>query len=152
MTDQIRPVPGEPAARAGAAAARAAPAERAGPGRPFAAPPERPSARADPGARRADRPPVGERALGRFLAVLIVVLFVIVYYFYELGVPRSRRSAGSTHRSSPSRSQRVERGYNLFEANCARCHGDNGQGGIGPVLNDQMKLLTHLTSAYIKTS
>ena len=27
----------------------------------------------------------------------------------------------------------VERGYNLYEANCARCHGANGEGGIGPV-------------------
>ena len=64
----------------------------------------------------------------------------IVYCFYELGVPGSPVRAGSTRESRPSRSQRVERGYNLFEANCARCHGDNGQGGIGPVLNDQDKL------------
>ena len=31
----------------------------------------------------------------------------------------------------------VERGYNMYQANCARCHGANGEGGIGPVLNDQ---------------
>ena len=84
-----------------------------------------------------------------FLAVLIVVLFVIIYYFYELGVPGLEGSARLTQEEQAQSVSRVERGYNLFEANCARCHGANGQGGIGPVLNDQMKLATHLTSAYI---
>ena len=32
-------------------------------------------------------------------------------------------------------------------ANCAECHGDNGQGGIGPRLNDQGKLYNVLTPA-----
>jgi plastocyanin len=45
----------------------------------------------------------------------------------------------------------VERGHKLFEANCSRCHGVDGQGGIGPVLNDQAKLLTHLTPSYLET-
>jgi plastocyanin len=45
----------------------------------------------------------------------------------------------------------VTAGYKLFQANCARCHGAQGQGGIGPVLNDQAKLLTHLTPAYLTT-
>ena len=84
-----------------------------------------------------------------FLAVLIVVLFVIVYYFYELGVPGLDGSSRLTQEEQAQSVSSVERGYNLFEANCARCHGANGQGGIGPVLNDQMKLATHLTSAYI---
>ena len=44
----------------------------------------------------------------------------------------------------------MERGYNLYEANCARCHGDNGEGGIGPVLNDQAKLFAHLSEQYIR--
>ncbi|HYL41268.1 MAG TPA: cupredoxin domain-containing protein, partial [Candidatus Binatus sp.] len=44
----------------------------------------------------------------------------------------------------------VVEGYNLFQANCARCHGTQGQGGIGPVLNDQMKLFDHLNPTYIK--
>ena len=78
-----------------------------------------------------------------------MVLFVIVYYFYELGVPGLAGSSRLTQEEQAQSVQRVERGYNLFEANCARCHGDNGQGGIGPILNDQMKLATHLTSAYI---
>ncbi len=85
-----------------------------------------------------------------FLAVLVVVLFVIVYYFYELiglpgiGQPRLVKEADAQTVTS------VERGYNLFEANCARCHGPNGEGGIGPVLNDQTKLFTHLNPDYIR--
>ena len=45
----------------------------------------------------------------------------------------------------------VERGYNVFEANCSRCHGVNGEGGIGPVLNRQDKLFAHLNENYLRT-
>ena len=78
-----------------------------------------------------------------------MVLFVIVYYFYELGVPGMANTSRLTAEASAQSVTSVERGYNLFQANCARCHGANGQGGIGPVLNDQMKLATHLTTQYI---
>ena len=44
----------------------------------------------------------------------------------------------------------VERGYNLYEANCARCHGANGEGAVGPVLNDQSKLFAHLNVNYLR--
>ena len=44
----------------------------------------------------------------------------------------------------------VERGYNVYEANCARCHGAQGEGGIGPVLNDQDKLFVHLNEGYLR--
>jgi mono/diheme cytochrome c family protein len=84
-----------------------------------------------------------------FLATLIVVLFVILYYFYELGVPGVANSSRLTAEESAQAVLKVERGYNLYQANCARCHGANGQGGIGPILNDQMKLATHLTPQYI---
>ena len=85
-----------------------------------------------------------------FLGVAIVALFVILYYFYELGVPiintQPRLGVEATNQQVTS----IERGYNLYEANCARCHGANGQGGIGPVLNDQSKLFSHLNDQYIK--
>lgn len=84
-----------------------------------------------------------------FLAVLVTVLFVIVYYFYELGVPGVPDSSRLTKETEAQAVTSVERGYNLYEANCARCHGANGEGGIGPILNDQMKLATHLTPTYI---
>jgi hypothetical protein len=40
----------------------------------------------------------------------------------------------------------VARGYELYLLNCASCHGDNGQGKIGPPLNDQAKLYNALTA------
>jgi mono/diheme cytochrome c family protein len=51
------------------------------------------------------------------LALVGVVVFVIFLFANEPG------SAGG---GSP--------GAQLFQANCARCHGANGEGGIGPKL------------------
>jgi plastocyanin/mono/diheme cytochrome c family protein len=84
-----------------------------------------------------------------FIGVSIVALFVIGYYFYDLGFPGV---AGSSRLERSRQDQvvtDVSRGYKLFQANCARCHGDQGQGGIGPVLNDEMKLLAHLNPQYL---
>ncbi len=86
-----------------------------------------------------------------FLAVVFVSLFVIVYYFYELGFPGGTIPSRQSAEASAQQVTAVERGYNLFQANCARCHGVNGQGGIGPVLNDQEKLYQHLNAQYIQT-
>lgn len=84
-----------------------------------------------------------------FLAVLIVVVFVILYYFYDLGFPGIPNSSREVAEANAQQVTSVEAGYNLFEANCARCHGAAGQGGIGPVLNDQAKLFVHLSPTYI---
>ncbi len=85
-----------------------------------------------------------------FLAVSIIALFVIVYYFYELGAPFGLSTARLDEQANVQQVTSIEKGYNLFEANCARCHGANGQGGIGPILNDQAKLFSHLTPQFIK--
>jgi mono/diheme cytochrome c family protein/plastocyanin len=84
-----------------------------------------------------------------FLAVLFVVVFVIIYYFYDLGFPGIANSSREAKEVAAQQVTSVEAGYNLFEANCARCHGAAGQGGIGPVLNDQAKLYVHLNPQYI---
>jgi hypothetical protein len=71
-----------------------------------------------------------------FLAVVVVILFITIYWFYELaplGLMQSRLDAETDSQQVTS----VERGYNLYEANCARRHGANGEGGIGPTLNRQ---------------
>jgi mono/diheme cytochrome c family protein/plastocyanin len=85
-----------------------------------------------------------------FLGVSIVSLFLILYYFYETGLPFGISQPRLDAQATAQQVTAVEQGYNLFQANCARCHGPNGEGGIGPVLNDQAKLLGHLTPAYIK--
>ncbi len=90
-----------------------------------------------------------------FLVVVIVALFVAVYWFYELGplgINRPRLDAETNAQQVTA----VERGYNLFEANCARCHGVQGLGpndtppGIGPALNRQDKLFAHLNENYLR--
>jgi mono/diheme cytochrome c family protein/plastocyanin len=85
-----------------------------------------------------------------FLGVSIVALFVIAYYFYETGLPFGLTQPRLDAQATAQQVTAVEQGYNLFEANCARCHGTNGEGGIGPVLNDQVKLFDHLNPTYIK--
>jgi len=84
-----------------------------------------------------------------FLGVAIVALFVILYYFYELGVPIINTTPRLQAEANDQQVTSVEAGYNLYIANCARCHGVNGEGGIGPVLNDQVKLFSHLNEQYI---
>ena len=87
-----------------------------------------------------------------FLGVTIVALFVIIYYFYEIaGIPVVNPQPRLQAQESAQAVTAVERGYNLYQANCARCHGVNGEGGIGPVLNDQMKLFSHLNEQYLET-
>ena len=84
-----------------------------------------------------------------FLVTVIVALFIAIYWFYELGPlgisePRLDAEAASQQVIA------VERGYNLYQANCARCHGEQGEGGIGPALNRQDKLFAHLNENYLR--
>jgi mono/diheme cytochrome c family protein/plastocyanin len=87
------------------------------------------------------------------IASLIVVLFTIAYYFYEVGLPFKLSVARTNQQRDLQQVTAVERGYNLFQANCARCHGPNGKGtGEGysaPPLNDNAKLYVHLSPQYI---
>jgi mono/diheme cytochrome c family protein/plastocyanin len=84
-----------------------------------------------------------------FLAVIVIILFVSLYWFYELGAPGGLTVARQAKEIDAQQVTRVERGYQVYEANCARCHGANGEGGVGPVLNRQDKLFAHLNEAYI---
>jgi len=83
-----------------------------------------------------------------FLAVVVVILFITIYWFYELA-PLGIREPRLDAEANSQQVTAVERGYNLYQANCARCHGANGQGGIGPVLNQQDKLYAHLSVDYL---
>jgi len=100
-----------------------------------------------------------------FLTVIFVSLFIVGYWFYELGAPAGISEARLHQEIDAQQVTAVERGYNLYEANCARCHGPNGmgpdepdaaaksaagQGYIGPRLNAQEKLFAHLNEAYLR--
>jgi mono/diheme cytochrome c family protein/plastocyanin len=95
-----------------------------------------------------------------FLTVIFVSLFIVGYWFYELGAPLGISSPRLVAEADAQQVTDVERGYNLFEANCARCHGPNGLGPnepdaatagyIGPQLNSQEKLFNHLNESYLK--
>ena len=91
----------------------------------------------------------GSSRMAALLGIAIVTLFVIVYAFYDQGLPGVTGSSRLDAAKHEQYLESVKRGYNLYEANCARCHGEQGQGGIGPVLNDQGKLLAHLTPQYL---
>lgn len=84
-----------------------------------------------------------------FLAVVVVILFVAIYWFYELGAPLGLTTPRLEAEAAAQQVTKVERGYLIYEANCARCHGQQGEGGIGPVLNRQDKLFQHLNEAYL---
>jgi mono/diheme cytochrome c family protein/plastocyanin len=89
-----------------------------------------------------------------FLGVVIVILFIAIYWFYELA-PLGFTEARLDTEAAAQQVTSVERGYNLYEANCARCHGVDGLGpndtppGIGPALNRQDKLYAHLSVDYL---
>jgi mono/diheme cytochrome c family protein/plastocyanin len=88
-----------------------------------------------------------------FLAVIVVILFTILYWFLEVGFPAGLTQPRIGEDGTELASQQVidvERGYNVYEANCARCHGEDGEGGIGPVLNRQDKLFQHLNADYLE--
>lgn len=87
-----------------------------------------------------------------FLAVVVVILFTSIYWFYELGAPGGVGPPARLQQEIDAQQvSKVERGYNVYEANCARCHGEQGEGGIGPVLNRQDKLFDHLNENYLRT-
>jgi mono/diheme cytochrome c family protein/plastocyanin len=84
-----------------------------------------------------------------FLAVVVVVLFVALYWFYELGAPLGITQSRLQAEVDAQQVTEVTRGYNIYQANCARCHGVDGEGDEGPILNRQDKLFTHLNENYL---
>jgi len=84
-----------------------------------------------------------------FLVTVLVALFIAIYWFYELG-PLGISEPRLVSEANAQQVTAVERGYNVYQANCARCHGVNGEGGIGPVLNRQDKLFAHLNENYLR--
>jgi mono/diheme cytochrome c family protein len=89
----------------------------------------------------------GNARMVAFLGVLLLVLFIPIYWLYDIGLPFIGVGGRLDSEAQTQYVTDVKRGYALFLANCARCHGDQGQGGIGPPLNDQGKLYQAVTAA-----
>lgn len=82
-----------------------------------------------------------------FLGSLFLVLFVPLYWLYDIGIPVLGIDGRLAAEEQTQYVRDVARGHALYLANCAQCHGEQGQGGIGPPLNDQMKLYNTVTEA-----
>jgi mono/diheme cytochrome c family protein len=88
----------------------------------------------------------GNARMVAFLGALIFVLFIPIYWLYDIGLPVIGMGSRLEAEADQQYVTDVARGHALFLANCARCHGNNGEGGVGPPLNDQAKLFNALTS------
>jgi mono/diheme cytochrome c family protein len=63
----------------------------------------------------------------RVVNVIEIVTFVVaVGFVVALFANEPGGGSGATAKSGP--------GYDVYLANCARCHGQDGQGGVGPKL------------------
>jgi mono/diheme cytochrome c family protein len=86
-----------------------------------------------------------ERSLNRYLAVGLVFMLVLIGGFiaYRVREPTLRRDANAEQLASYKAI-----GSQLFDTNCAGCHGKNADGGSAPVLNSQ-EFLKNTTDAQI---
>jgi mono/diheme cytochrome c family protein len=88
----------------------------------------------------------GNARMVAFLGALLVVLFIPLYWLYDIGLPVIGMEGRLTAEEQQQYVTDVARGHALYLANCARCHGNDGEGGVGPPLNDQAKLYNALTA------
>ena len=155
MTDPILPVPGEgqPPEPEERLPARRPPSEPAPVDR-FAAPASAHQLALTPERAAGIVRQSGSARWVGFLAVVFVSLFVVGYWLYELGAPLGISQPRLQAEINAQQVTSIERGYNVYQANCARCHGPTGlgledpqaaeKGYIGPPLNKQEKLFQHL--------
>jgi mono/diheme cytochrome c family protein len=65
-----------------------------------------------------------------FVGVLLLAALAAMFPLYRSFEPSSREDARATQEASLA-----EEGANLWQFNCASCHGVNGDGGTAPALN-----------------
>lgn len=67
-----------------------------------------------------------------FVIMVLMALIFPIYRFYE---PSNRDEARAEQQAFLA-----EQGETIYSANCASCHGIDGEGGIGPALNSEQFL------------
>lgn len=85
----------------------------------------------------------------RYLIIgLVITLFILTgFSIYWVGeTNRLIRAAESLS------AERVEQGEKIYEENCASCHGDVGEGGSGPALNDKDLLQNTLDEIFFSVT
>ena len=90
----------------------------------------------------------GNARMVAFLGVLFLVLFIPIYWLYDIGLPVIGDQGRLAQEAQNQQVTDVSQGYALFLANCARCHGDRtARAASVRVLNDQGKLYNTVTAA-----
>ncbi len=86
-----------------------------------------------------------ERSTNKWMVwgLVFMVVMIVGFIVYLLLEPTGRADATEAHESSLT-----AMGSELYDANCASCHGAEGEGGIGPGLNSQ-EFLTAAKDAQI---
>ncbi len=81
--------------------------------------------------------PALEKATNRWMwwGLAIMVVMVAIFPLYRVYEPSARAEARDLQLASL-----VEQGGAIYSLNCASCHGQNGEGGLGPALNSQQFL------------
>lgn len=69
------------------------------------------------------------------VGVVLLIVMVLVFPFYRWYEPSARDEERVAQAASLA-----EEGGNIWQFNCASCHGLNGEGGIGPALNSEQFL------------
>jgi cbb3-type cytochrome c oxidase subunit III len=67
------------------------------------------------------------------------------HFAFKLGCILFAIAAPPRVHASPTASEEAKRGQNLFERNCAHCHGDDARGDEGPDLHDLKKSDARIT-------
>jgi mono/diheme cytochrome c family protein len=78
-----------------------------------------------------------EEATNRWMwwGLAIMAIMVAIFPLYRIYEPSARADARDLQEASL-----VEQGGAIYSLNCASCHGQEGEGGIGPALNSQQFL------------
>jgi mono/diheme cytochrome c family protein len=72
-----------------------------------------------------------------FVAFMLTVIILLIFQIYIIREPtRIEEHTAADHVET------VNAGRDLFAEHCAACHGENGEGGVGPALNSRQLLST----------